>query len=325
MRTLSLVGALALVLTPLPALAAATAGATRPPRILAERALLVWDPSRTSEHLLIAAELEPAAGPVAMIVPTPIVPAVDPLPEDPSTALNRLFGVHAAKADVEVVAKVAAKGEAPTATVLQAADAGALGGWLERNGLAAHPALTEFARAYGAKAYHYVALRLADAQADEPRSLPWTAISFIAPGPYYPIATPEPSFDENSRLEIYTLSPELLALTVDERFDTGVAALLSRDEVAAALGETWMRAFDIEAEGPDLWLQRFEPKRTAIGREDGIFVRVPTPAKKTVHEEASLLPPNGKRLVAFLAVAAFAFVVTWLASWEGRSARRLSG
>ena len=262
---------------------------------------------------------------MAFIVPAPLVPAVEPVPDEPSPALERLFATHAAKANVEVREQTVAKAEAPQASVLQAGDAGALGGWLERNGLASYPALVEFARNYGTKAYHYVALRLAEAPEGEARVLPWTAISFMAAGPYYPIATPEPSFDERSRLEIYTLSPELLALTLGESFDTGAAALLTRDELKAALGETWMQAFGIEAEGPDMWLQRFEPRRTAIGKEDGIFVRVPAPAKKTVYEEASQLPPNGKRLIAFLAVAAFAFVVTWLASWEGRSARRLSG
>jgi len=327
MRTLSLVGALALaLLAPLSAHAAATAGATStPPRIVTERALLVWDPARPSEHLFVTAELEAAEGPVAMVLPTPLVPAVEPLTDDPSPALNRLFATLAAKAEIEVT-EALPKGEAATPRTMPAADAGALGAWLDRNGLAAHPELADFARSYGEKAFHYVALRLADAKPDEPRVLPWTAISFVAPGPYYPLVTPAASFDERSRLEIYTLSPELLALTLGEHFDTGIAAQLTREEVAAALGESWMRTLGLDEEGPpSFWLQRFEPMRTAIGKEDGVFVRVPAPVKKTVPAEASTLPRNGRRLLIVLVGAAFSFAIAWLASWEGRASRRASG
>ena len=327
MRTLSLVGALALaLLAPLSAHAAATAGATStPPRIVTERALLVWDPARPSEHLFVTAELEAAEGPVAMVLPTPLVPAVEPLTDDPSPALNRLFATHAAKAEIEV-AEALPKGEAATPRTMPAADAGALGAWLDRNGLAAHPELADFARSYGEKAFHYVALRLADAKPDEPRVLPWTAISFVAPGPYYPLVTPAASFDERTRLEIYTLSPELLALTLGEHFETGSAALITRDELSAAVGEAWMSATGIEKEGPSLWLQRFEPQRTAIGQEDAFFVRVPTPAKKTISEGASTsVSRNGKRLGLLLLFGVLGAALAWLESWDRRSKRGANG
>lgn len=328
MRTLSLVGALALaLLAPLSALASATAGATStPPRLLDERGVLVWDPSQSAQHLFVTAKLEAGEGPAALILTTPLVPAVEPLGEGLGAAFDGLFALHGEKVEAEVARAPSVEAKAPTARVLQAADAGSLGGWLENNGLAPHPGLVEFARDYGNRAFHYVALRFAEASPNEPRVLPWTAVSFLAPRPYYPLATPEASYDERTRLEIYTLSPELLALTLGEHFETGSAALITRDELSAAVGEAWMSATGIEKEGPSLWLQRFEPQRTAIGQEDAFFVRVPTPAKKTISEGASTsVSRNGKRLGLLLLFGVLGAALAWLESWDRRSKRGANG
>lgn len=320
MRMLSKIGAaLAFaILSPASAWATATAGATStPPRLLSERGVLVWDPASSSQHLFVTAEIEPGEGPAGIVFTTPRVPAVEPL-DDLGEAVEGLFALHRDKTDVEIAMARPSKAETtPSMRIMPAADAGSLGGWLESNDLSPHPGLVEFARDYGQRGFHYVALHLAEAPPGEARVLPWTAISFRAPGPYYPLATPRASYDQRTRLEIYTLSPELLALTLGEHFETGSAALVTRDELATAVGEAWLSATGIEKEGPSLWLQRFEPERTAMG-EDGFFVRVPAPALKTIPEGATSRSRNGKRLLVLLVGVVFSASIAWLGSWERR-------
>lgn len=308
-----------LTLAPASALASATAGAEpSPPRLLAERGLIVWDPAAGREHLLITAEIERTPGPAALIVEVPLVPAVEPLEDETGAALGRLFALHAERAKLGFEAFPESRGRA-AARILQAADAGSLGGFLEAHAMSAYPGLFAFARNFGTRAFHYVALEVPEA-AEDARVLPWTAISFLTPRPFYPLATPNESLAPSaqaSRLSLYTLSPELLALTVSE-FDTGSAVRLSRADLENTLGVPLLSAFGLDAMHEPLWLQRFEPARLPVGSEDGFFLRIPEPAPKTMSTEASALSikPHRKRLLVLSIALAFALSVAWAGSLD---------
>lgn len=308
-----------LALAPAPAFGSATAGPeTEPPRLLAERGLVVWNPAEGREHLLITAEIEGAKGPAALIVEVPLVPMVEPVDGEAGAALDRLFALHAERAEMAFEPLPEGRGQA-AARIVQAADAGSLGGYLEANALAPHPGLFAFARTFGARAFHYVALEVPEA-ANRNRVLPWTAISFLTPRPFYPLATPDesrPPSGKGSRFSIYTLSPELLALTAIQ-FDTGSAVRLSRRDLERSLGEPLLSAFGLDAMHEPLWLQRFEPARMPVGSEDGFFVRVPEPSPKAMPTETSALSAkrNAKRLLALTLAVLFAVSLAWVFSRE---------
>lgn len=316
---------LLLALAPVPALASATAGASAPPpRLLAERGFIVWDPASSREHLLFTAEIENTRGPAALIVETPLVPVLDAVDDDLALALERLFAMHGERAEVsfEAFPTTQKRGEA---RILQAADAGSLGGYLESKNLVAYPGLFSFARDFGGRAFHYAALEVPEAE-DGHRVLAWTAISMTTPRPFYPLATPDESRTPEGRasnLSVYTLSPELLALTIGE-FDTGTPVRIERADLEGALGDALLSALGLDSiEGP-LWLQRFEPSRMPIGAEDGFFVRVPEPSPKTLPEEASALSAtrNAKRLLLLATAVAFAVAIAWAGSWERQRLRQ---
>lgn len=321
--SISLLAALAvLALLPARAMASATAGTgNAPPRLLSERALIVWHPSLGTQHLLVTAELEAGEGPAALIVPTPLPPAIETLDEAP--ALDRLLSLHFenAKTAAPLAMAVAAPGQRVEGRLLQAADAGSLGGFLESKSMAAYPGLFAFARSYGARAFHYAALSLPEDVAGT-RTLPWTAISFVTPRPFYPLATPEESIfgadaARHSKLEIFTLSPELLALPPGEA-NVESSVRLDRDDLATALGEPLLTALGIDATYSTLWLQRFEPARTPIDAADTFFARVPEPSQKGSH--ATAIAPararNARRLLTLAIASAFGLAIAWAGSRE---------
>lgn len=303
--------------------ASATAGASAaPPRLVAERGLVVWDPVLGREHLLVTAQLEAGAGPSALVLPIPLPPVVEPVSNELSAAVEKLIAAHSAQAEIEVAPWPSASGPAAS-SVLQAADAGSLGGFLERHALAAYPGLSAFARSYGERAYYYVALSLPKVEGKgerAPRVLPWTAVSFTTPRPFYPLATPAEVVSEPKArsLEVYTLSPELLALTAGDEFDSGKAVRISQEELARFFGDELLSAWNVEKALGAYWLQRFVPERTPIDGEDGFFVRIPEPSPRTLPTEITAPPPpkHASRLLAFALATAFAALVAWAGSRE---------
>lgn len=325
MRRLSIgLSALALALAPAAASASATAGTSpSPPRLLEERGLLVWNPSSGREHLLISAQME-AEGPAAMIVEVPLAPAVEAVETETEAAILRLLSLS--EGEAPAVIEPPPPREPAHVRVLQASDAGSLGGFLDAHRLAPYEGLSAFARSFGGRAFYYVALSLPSAP-EAPRTLPWTAISFRTPRPFYPLATPEELLTSEdgrrSSLEIYTLSPERLAMT-SKAFDSGLTLRLSRADLERTLGEALLSSFGFDDPGASYWLQRFEVERLPLG-EDGFFVRIPEPVPQTISESATVTPRSRQstRFLIMGAATALAISLAWLISREpSRSLRR---
>lgn len=290
--------------------ASATIGTSEsPPHLLAERGLVIWDPGRGQQHLFIAARVEASGGPAALIVESPLAPVIQARDDELGPALERLFSLH----EGPIPPFTEARGEAE-GRVLQAADAGSLGGFVEAHRMVAYPGLAEYARSFGERAFHYAAFVLPE-QDDGPRTLPWTWLSYKTPRPFYPLAAPDEVIsgpkEEGSSLEIFTLSPERLALSNSD-FDTGIglAQRLEREALHEALGAHLYSVFGLE-EMPALWLQRFEPERLPIESEGSFFVRIPEPSPRAASEARSM-SRNAKRFLALAIATAFAIAVTFL-------------
>jgi hypothetical protein len=224
--------------------------ADAPPAVpVIERALVIHDSSKGSEHLI--EELTFAAGdkPLGLLLPVPARPTVAKLTSSPfaklaagataatgsgfgSSGPDRLGGAPQPSADAD-----AAQVGRLTTSVLSADDSSALKKWLVSNKFASDPASDAWLARYAGRGFYFVALRIEPkAKKDALTTVTETLqISFASPLPFFP----------------YTESLENLGLR-----QLSVWLLASNRQVPVVLGSTegqarWLRPWhELESSQP---------------------------------------------------------------------------
>lgn len=210
--------AIALVASPRPARACAPAPhAGESVRIFEEEALIVWDAKTKTQHFIRRAAFDTQAKDFGFLVPTPekpelaeaddsvffrlaqaIAPKVEWKVEHPLELGSWLFGMmlrgaksEAAIASVDVLAVARVAGF--DAVVLQANDADAMAGWLEKHGYEFGPDLRDWLDPYVKASWKITAFKIAkDASGRTLPELGTEAVrmSFKAEQPYFPYREP---------------------------------------------------------------------------------------------------------------------------------------
>lgn len=183
------------------------------PTLSREKVLIVHDAARSREHFIREVAFRRADERFGFVVPTPSLPEVAKVDSTPFTKLRQQFAFAAPQAasgsgggrgsgtgfggrgggmQVLAVEKVGSF----TAFTLAATDAGALAGWLKKNGLVSTPEADLWLEHYVRMGFYYVAMRYdPPSDATKRRSAAIEAetlrISFDTPVAYYPYFEPE--------------------------------------------------------------------------------------------------------------------------------------
>jgi hypothetical protein len=198
-----------LVSPPTEACVIATA-AGRAVRIVAEEALLVWDPAQQVEHFVRRADFRNDRQPFGFVVPTPGRPTLAEADDAVFTRLAARYG-----RPVRRLRSAPAAGGSPSghrgvtvvseqrvagldATVLRATDAGALAAWLGARGFAQRPAITTWLGRYTSGNWHLTAFRY-DGGARSRVGSRAVRLSFATDRPFYPYAEPTDQPQETGR------------------------------------------------------------------------------------------------------------------------------
>lgn len=301
MRTLALGVLLALsVLVPKPARACAPA---YPPeavvRIADEAAIIVWDEASRTEHFIRRATFTSSASDFGFLVPTPSKPELAEAPDSVFATLEwrirppvnvryewsgvepgllcaaplyltmRSAAVESAAPPVRVLETKRVAGY--DAAILEADSATALAEWLQSNGYASRPALSEWLKPYVAMRWKITAYKIAagrDAKAVETAAV---RMSFKADKPFFPYREPADQREtvtagakDSAALEpppgrllrVFFIGPRRAAGAVGEAGlpwpgETTWADALDADILKPALGElplpferAWLTAFE---------------------------------------------------------------------------------
>lgn len=223
-------GALALLLAGLVRPPSAQACATAPRgeatiEVASESAVIVWDEAKKREHFIRGATFAGSAKEAAFLVPTPTVPELAAVTNEPFTAiakraepahktvtdwgvtmlplcllftLTRSSSKASALAGVEVVANQRVGDY--DATVLRGTSAEAITKWLDENKYPARPALQRWLAPYVERGFYFTAFRLAETPREGGLAATTVRISFDTPQPFYPYREPDDATPHYGRL-----------------------------------------------------------------------------------------------------------------------------
>ena len=251
-------------------------------RIASERAVVVWDAVRKTEHLLLDVTIDADARDFGLLVP---VPATASIAKDDDARIDAAASLASESAGAAAGADRLYAFEVSTLR-----DAGALAAWLAKRGHVARANVTTWAQAYFARGLSLAAIAYV---ATKPERRAWRVpalrLSFATDAPTFPYAEPAPdakdesdfarrvSADEDDpaprTLDVWAIAPgELHALggrAGGLAIRGGRAA--SGDALARALGD--VGAWDFDARARDTWfVTHFEESTVRrVGSSDFTF------------------------------------------------------
>jgi hypothetical protein len=154
-------------------------------RPMEEKALVIWDEAKKTEHLVRALGLKGDAETFGVFIPTPSVPTIAKESDDVIDHVGKLF-VPAAGTTATVQRTQLGEYEAVT---LKAGDERALGDWLAKNRFVDKLVLRNWVKTYAAKGWYLTAIRSTSKGAgDRQLEIPAIRLSFKADAPVFPYA-----------------------------------------------------------------------------------------------------------------------------------------
>lgn len=193
--------------------------------VASESAVIVWDEAKQREHFIRGATFAGSAKEAAFLVPTPSVPELATVPNEPFTAIAKRaepahervtkWGVDvlplcllftltrsASKASVDVGVEVVSNQRVGDydATVLRGTSAEAITKWLDENKYPARPALVRWLAPYVERGFYFTAFRLAETPRGGGLAATTVRISFDTPRPFYPYREPDDASPHYGRL-----------------------------------------------------------------------------------------------------------------------------
>lgn len=287
-------------------------------RIAGEEALIVWDPATRTEHFVRRADFSTAARDFGFLVPTPSAPVLTEAPEGIfDTLAERLEPEVVDENEYSVVTCLTAPfmfllsrgAEAPMglqaaplvtvlssqrvagmdATVLQADDADALGGWLEEHGYPMRPALVEWLRPYVDAHFAVTAFRYASDEPDVPVGSRAVRMTFQTDRPFYPYREPTDQPEQYGRLlRVHLVAPGRMRGKLDAApWGAGVEYARPLTDAAAVLT-------GIASPPEGAWLTTFlDPAARRAPAHDLSFERAPEQTEhvpRVVHYHDVVIP-----------------------------------
>ena len=251
-------------------------------RIASERAVVVWDAARQTEHLLLDVTFDADARDFGLLVP---VPAAASIAKDDDARIDAAASLASANA------KAAASGDRLYAfEVSTIRDAGALAAWLAKRGHVPRANVTTWAQAYFARGLSLAAIAYV-ATKTERRAwrVPALRFSFATDAPSFPYAEPAPDAKDESdfarrvsaskddaaprTLDLWAIAPGELHASGGRAggLAIGGGRAASSDALARALGDVGAWGFDARAR--DTWfVTRFEESAVRrVGSSDFTF------------------------------------------------------
>ena len=281
--------------------------------VLAEQALIVWDPQNKRQHFVRRASFDSDAPDFGFLVPTPARPELAEAPDAVFDALHAAIQpevVYRRDWTVEPTVllllpflrtrSMETAGGPPLksvrvleekrvagydAAVLAADDAAALARWLKERGYASRPELEEWLQPYVQARWIVTAFKVAGSPEEKRVATQAVRMSFAAERPFFPYREPA---DQRTgpplprELRVYVVAPQRMdgAIGTGAPWNRELLYTAPKEELAALLGD----AVPAASVRPGAWLSAFrDASSPRPGVEDLFF----TPASSS----EKVLPP----------------------------------
>jgi len=176
-------------------------------RVESEEALIIWDEAAQRQHFIRRASFETDAKDFGFLVPTPGKPELAAADDQVFQTLAALTAPGVAVLEQKLLAGY-------EATVLDAADARALEGWLKSNGYPSSPGLVEWAKPYVERKWKITAFKVAGGAPKVTTGA--VRLSFQTPRPFFPYREPPAAGSRERMLRIYFLADARFRGTVGD-------------------------------------------------------------------------------------------------------------
>jgi hypothetical protein len=315
-------------------------------RIARERAALVWDAARSTEHLVLDVTFDADAKDFGLLVPVPVGSATS-VTKDDAAHIDAIAALDGTSADANADASAERLYAFDVRTLR---DGAALTAWLAERGHVARPNLATWAEAYFARGVGLAAIAyVANKPGRHAWRVPALRISFATDAPIFPYAEPSPdakdesdferrasaasdahdahdSSDAPRTLDLYAIARQELRASGGRAGGLAVAGgrarSISGDALAMALVDASGWGFDARAGGAWLVTRFEESSGRRVGASDYVLVPARTfaaPAGSSTGLRETSARDHGSRrtssrgvLFALLALAiAFAAVAVF--------------
>jgi Uncharacterized protein conserved in bacteria (DUF2330) len=331
---------IAAVLAALPSLACAPVpGEGSYVHIASEEAIIIWDAPSKTQHFIRRASFSTDGKDFGFLVPTPAKPELAESSDGAFDALAKITAAQVIRADptAKSVAKAAALPKPEVvllerkmvagfdAAVLEATAAGALDGWLKKNGYPSSPELVEWYKPYIAAGWKITAFKI---PAESQRvSTAAVRMSFPTDKPFFPYrepATQRRAGPEGAErlLRVYFLGDARFEGTIGEKTAWPGKAVWS-DRIESAQHEELLRLANLPAAtaSGSLWLTEFEDRSSPRPGTDEVFFtrteKQTTLARPpvTIHDGPSTLYLIVALAIVLLMVLAVVYVLWRIVRW----------
>lgn len=302
---------LALVVFPPPPPAQACAAVGRRPiRVVGEEALIVWEPQRGMQHFIRTADFEGAREDFGFLVPTPARPRLAEVQDAVFARLFQIYRAPARRGGRPRASRNGARRERSSpppvvvlerrtvagldASVLAAADAGALDRWLGQHGYPSGPELRAWLERYVRERWIVTAFRI-DPRAHAGGRFGTSAVrmSFRTTRPVFPYSEPQHAAPAapGRPFRVSVVAPYRVRASVGERPFGGTVGYANRP--GSRLVEALRGVTEDDAVSARSWLTVFDEPASQRGTDDLFFDRDPDQSQVAPQLRRQIVSPGG--------------------------------